>query len=164
MLQSKLAYESTGVIRLPKKKNNSGFTSTQILLVIIVIAGIVGVVFSSRLLSQSGKAANAEAAEEIDKIGIALDTYAKDNGDYPSTDQGIIALWEKPEIAPMPVNWNGPYLEIPIIKDPWGRDYIYIRPGVHNRFGYDLISFGADGMEGGTGEKEDVVSWIRPDE
>ena len=164
MLQSKLAYESTGVIRLPKKKNNSGFTSTQILFVIIVIAGVVGVVFSSRLLSQSGKAANAEAAEEIEKIGIALDTYAKDNGDYPSTDQGIIALWEKPEIAPMPVNWNGPYLEIPIIKDPWGRDYIYIRPGVHNRFGYDLISFGADGIEGGTGEKEDVVSWIRSDE
>ena len=164
MLQSKLAYESTGVIRLPKKKNNSGFTSTQVLLVIIVIAGVVGVVFPSRLLSQSGKAANAEAAEEIEKIGIALDTYAKDNGDYPSTDQGIIALWEKPEIAPMPVNWNGPYLEIPIIKDPWGRDYIYIRPGVHNHFGYDLISFGADGIEGGTGEKEDVVSWIRPDE
>ena len=164
MLQSKLAYESTGVIRLPKKKNNSGFTSTQVLLVIIVIAGVVGVVFSSRLLSQSGKAANAEAAEELEKIGIALDTYAKDNGDYPSTDQGIIALWEKPEIAPMPVNWNGPYLEIPIIKDPWGRDYIYIRPGVHNPFGYDLISFGADGIEGGTGEKEDVVSWIRPDE
>ena len=118
MLQSKLAYESTGVIRLPKKKNNSGFTSTQVLLVIIVIAGVVGVVFSSRFLSQSGKAANAEAAEEIEKIGIALDTYAKDNGDYPSTDQGIIALWEKPEIAPMPVNWNGPYLEIPNIKDP----------------------------------------------
>ena len=77
-----------------KKKNNSGFTSTQILLVIIVIVGIVGVVFSSRLLSQSGKAFNAEAAGEIEKIGIALDTYAKDNGDYPSTDQGITALGE----------------------------------------------------------------------
>ena len=150
---------------MPKKKNNSGFTSTQVLLIIVVIAGIVGVIFaSSRLLSQSRKASNAEAAEQIEEIGIALDTYAKDNGDYPSTDQGITALWEKPEIAPMPVNWNGPYLEIPIIKDPWGRDYIYIRPGVHNRVGYDLISLGSDGIEGGSSDGEDIVSWIRPDE
>jgi len=116
------------------------------------------------MLGQSRKASNAEAAEQIEEIGIALDTYAKDNGDYPSTDQGITALWEKPEIAPMPVNWNGPYLEIPIIKDPWGRDYIYIRPGVHNRVGYDLISLGSDGIEGGSSDGEDIVSWIRPDE
>ena len=136
----------------------------KILFVIIVIGIIVAVVLAPRILGQAGKALQAQATEEIETIGIALDQYAKDNGDYPSTEQGLTALWEKPELPPIPINWLGPYLAIPITKDPWGNDYVYIRPGVHNRYGYDLLSFGSDGREGGRGDAEEVVSWIRPDE
>jgi general secretion pathway protein G len=142
----------------------SGLTSTQLLVVVIVIGIAAAVVLAPRILGQAGKALQAQAAEEIETIGIALDAYAKDNGDYPSTEQGLAALWEKPEKPPISIDWKGPYLKVPITKDPWGNDYIYIRPGVHDRYGYDLISFGRDGREGGTGDAEDVASWIRPDE
>ena len=142
----------------------SGLTSTQILIVLVVIGIVAAVILAPRLLGQAGKAQQAQAVEEIEKIGIALDRYAKDNGDYPSTEQGLAALWEKPEEPPRPIDWKGPYLQIPITKDPWGNEYVYIRPGIHDRYGYDLISFGSDGREGGTGDAEEIVSWIRPDE
>ena len=145
-------------------KKQAGLTSTQLLIVIVVIAIVAAVILAPRILGQAGKALQAKAAEEIETIGIALDTYAKEQGDYPSTEQGLAALWEKPEKPPLPPNWQTLYLKVPITKDPWGHEYIYIRPGIHNPYGYDLISFGSDGREGGTGEAEDVVSWIRPDE
>ena len=141
-----------------------GLTSTQVLIVIVAIGIVAAVIIAPRLLGQAGKAQQAQAVEEIETIGIALDRYAKDNGDYPSTEQGLAALWEKPDKPPLPISWKGPYLKIPITKDPWGSDYIYIRPGIHDRYGYDLISFGSDGREGGTGDAEEIVSWIRPDE
>ena len=142
----------------------SGLTLVQILVVVVILGVIAAVVLAPRLLGQAGRALQTRAAEDIETLGIALDRYAKDSGDYPSTDQGLKALWEKPEEPPLPINWLGPYIQIPITKDPWGNPYIYIRPGVHDRYGYDLISFGSDGVEGGTGEAEDVVSWIRRDE
>jgi len=141
-----------------------GLTSTQMLIVIAVIGIVAAVIVAPRLLGQAGKAQQAQAVEEIETIGIALDRYAKDNGDYPSTEQGLAALWENPDKPPLPISWKGPYLEIPITQDPWGNDYIYIRPGIHNRYGYDLISFGSNGQEGGSGDAEEIVSWIRPDE
>jgi general secretion pathway protein G len=151
--------------RLKKFINSQfGFTATQLLIVIVVIGIVAAVYYAPRILGQAGKALQARAAEEIEMIGIALDTYAKDNGDYPSTEQGLAALWEKPEQPPVPTDWKGPYLKVPITRDPWEKEYIYIRPGVHDRYGYDLISFGRDEREGGTGDAEDVVSWIRADE
>ena len=142
----------------------SGLTLTQVLIVLVVVGVIAAVILAPRLLGQAGRALQTRAAEDIETLGIALDRYAKDNGDYPSTEQGLKSLWESPEEPPLPINWLGPYMQIPIMKDPWGNPYIYIRPGVHDEYGYDLISFGSDGMEGGTGEAEDVVSWIRRDE
>ncbi len=142
----------------------SGLTLIQVLVIIGVLGVIAAVLLAPRLLGQAGRALQAEAANQIELLGIALDRYAKDNGDYPSTEQGVKALWEKPEEPPLPINWLGPYIQIPITVDPWGNPYIYIRPGTHDRYGYDLISFGSDGIEGGTGEAEDVVSWIRRDE
>ena len=142
----------------------SGLTSTQVLIVIVAIGIVAAVIIAPRILGQAGKAQQAQAVEEIETIGIALDRYAKDNGDYPSTEQGLAALWEKPDIPPLPISWIGPYLKISITKDPWGNDYVYIRPGIHDRYGYDLISFGSDGREGGTGDAVEIVSWIRPGE
>lgn len=148
----------------PMLRSQTGLTSIQIIVVVAVIGIIAAVLLAPRLLGQAGRALQAQAAEEIEILGIALDRYAKDNGDYPSTEQGLKALWETPEEAPLPVNWTGPYIDIPITADPWGKPYVYIRPGVHDAYGYDLVSFGSDGLEGGSGEGEDVVSWIRRDE
>ena len=148
----------------PIDSKQAGLTGIQVLVVIGVLGIIAAVLLAPRLLGQAGRALQAEAATQIELLGIALDRYAKDNGDYPSTEQGLKALWEIPEEPPLPVNWVGPYIQIPITVDPWGNPYIYIRPGTHDQYGYDLISFGSDGIEGGTGEAEDVVSWIRRDE
>ena len=148
----------------PIDSKQAGLTGIQVLVVIGVLGIIAAVLLAPRLLGQAGRALQAEAANQIELLGIALDRYAKDNGDYPSTEQGLKALWEIPEEPPLPVNWVGPYIQIPITVDPWGNPYIYIRPGTHDQYGYDLISFGSDGIEGGTGEAEDVVSWIRRDE
>ncbi len=142
----------------------SGITLVQLLIVIAILVVIAAVLLAPRLLGQAGRALQTQAAEDIETLGIALDRYAKDNGDYPSTEQGLKALWEHPEKPPIPIYWLGPYIQIPITEDPWGNPYVYIRPGVHDQYGYDLISFGSDGVEGGSGEAEDVVSWIRRDE
>ena len=142
----------------------SGLTLIQILVGVVVLGVIAAVVLAPRLLGQAGRALQTRAAEDIETLGIALDRYAQDSGDYPSTEQGLKALWEKPEAPPSPINWVEPYIQIPITEDPWENPYVYLRPGTHDRYGYDLISFGSDGVEGGTGEAEDVVSWIRRDE
>jgi len=149
---------------LKLKYRQKGFTTTQLLIVIIIAVIVVAVILAPRLIGQRGRMLHAKSSEQIEKIGIALDTYAKDNGVYPSSEQGLKALWEKPEQPPYPINWVSAYLDEPIIEDPWGNDYIYICPGIHDEYGYDLISFGSDGCEGGSGDAEDIVSWIRPGE
>ena len=106
----------------------AGLTSVQILVVVVILGIIAAVLLAPRLLGQAGRALQAQAAEEIETLGIALDRYAKDNGDYPSTEQGLKALWEKPEAPPIPIMWEEPYIQIPITEDPWGNPYIYIRP------------------------------------
>jgi general secretion pathway protein G len=127
---------------------------------LLVAAGVA----AARFLQQGEQTKRQHALEEVEELGFALDRYAKDNGDYPSTEQGLRALWELPSGIPQPPNWQGPYIDRPIVKDPWGNLYIYVRPGRHDRYTYDLFSYGADGVEGGRGEGEDVVSWLRPDE
>ena len=83
----------------------AGLTSIQVLVVVIVLGIIAAVLLAPRLLGQAGRALQAQAAEDIETLGIALDRYAKDNGDYPSTEQGLKALWEKPEAPPSPIGW-----------------------------------------------------------
>ncbi len=141
-----------------------GLTLIQILIGIAILGVIGAVLLAPRLLGQAGRTLQTRANEDIETLGIALDRYANDCGDYPSTEQGLKALWEKPQTPPIPIEWLGPYIQIPITTDPWGNPYVYIRPGIHDRYGYDLLSFGSDGLEGGTGDGEDIASWIRRDE
>ena len=132
--------------------------------ILIAVLLIVGGVATARLVQRSAQEKRQHALDDLETIGFALDRYAKDNGDYPSTEQGLRALWEYPKGLPAPPNWNGPYLDKPILKDPWGNPYIYRRPGRHDRYTYDLFSYGADGVEGGRGDGEDVISWLRPED
>ena len=144
----------------------SGFTLVHLLIVIaVVVVLVLAGVAAPQLLRQrqQEKASRTQATDDIDALGLALDIYANNNGTYPSTEQGLKALWEKPIIPPAPGGWQGPYLDRPILKDPWENNYVYIHPGRHNKHDYDLLSYGKDGIAGGEGDNEDIVNWTEED-
>ena len=136
--------------------NRSGFTLIEIMVVIIILGILVGLIVP-RFLEKPEKARIVKAQMQIESISGALKEYKLDNGDYPTTEQGLEALVEKPSIGQVPKKYpeKGYLPKIP--KDPWGNDYVYISPGEHGDF--DLISYGADGEEGGEGKNADVQSW-----
>ena len=144
------------------RNGTSAFSLVRLLIIIAVVA-ILGGVAAPRLLRQQERNRRTEAANDIDKLGLALDIYANHNGAYPSTEQGLKALWEKPIISPVPGNWQGPYLDKPILEDSWDNDYVYIYPGRRNKHDYDLLSYGKDGIAGGKGSNEDIVNWTEED-
>ena len=149
---------------MPKicRNGTSAFTLVQLLIIITVVVVLAGVA-APRLLRQQEKARRTQATNDIDALGLALDIYANHNGIYPSTEQGLKALWEKPIIPPVPSNWQGPYLDKPILEDPWENDYVYIYPGRHNEYDYDLLSYAKDRIAGGKGDNEDIVNWTEED-
>ncbi|MPV85666.1 type II secretion system major pseudopilin GspG [Ostreibacterium oceani] len=133
-----------------------GFTLIELVVVIAIIAVMAGIVVT-KMVDKPGEARAVAAAADITAISQALQLYKIDNFVYPSSDQGLQALVEKPTLPPVPKNYatSGYLSKLP--KDPWGNDYIYLSPGQHGDF--DLYSFGADGVVGGEGENADVVSW-----
>jgi general secretion pathway protein G len=133
-----------------------GFTLIEIL-VVIVILGVLAALVVPRVIERPDEARVVAAKTDIATIMQALKLYRLDNQRYPTTEQGLSALVAKPEQPPMPPNWkpNG-YLER-LPKDPWGRPYQYLNPGLKGEI--DVFSFGADGQPGGTGFDADVGSW-----
>ncbi len=134
-----------------------GFTLIEILVVIVVIA-ILAALVAPNVFQHVGAAKSATTRSQMEMFTTTLDAYRLDNGAYPSTEQGLGALWELPAVQP-PANWRGPYLRKAVPLDPWGRAYIYQNPGQSNPNGFDLISLGADGQPGGEGEDADIMSW-----
>ena len=135
-----------------------GFTLIEILVVIIVL-GLLAALVGPRILGRVSEAKSATARTQIELLGLALDNYRLDNGLYPTSEQGLGALQEKPTREPIPLNWRGPYLRKALPLDPWGRPYIYMSPGEHNPSGYDLSTLGRDGQPGGEDEDADIASW-----
>ncbi len=132
----------------------SGFTLIELMLVVIIISVLVALVVP-RLVGRSQEARFAAAQAQIEAhLATALDLYELDNGIYPSTEQGLVALRKMPPSPPSPPNWKGPYIK-KTPKDPWGNPYNYISPGTHNLHDYDLFSYGADGIE----SSDDIVNW-----
>ena len=127
------------------------------MLVVIVVIAILASLVAPNIFQHVGAAKSATAKAQIEMLGAALDAYRLDNGTYPTTQQGLDALWQRPAVDP-PANWRAPYLRKPVPLDPWGRPYMYQFPGQQSRQGYDLVSFGADGKPGGEGEDADIVS------
>ena len=136
-----------------RRRTASGFTLLELLVVMVIIGLLAGIV-APQYFAQIGKSNAKVARAQIESFGQALDQYRLDVGHYPSTEQGLLALRSAPQQV---ARWQGPYLKRDIPEDPWGRAYIYRRPGQHGD--YDLISLGADGQPGGEGENADIVSW-----
>lgn len=135
------------------KRKEKGFTLVEILVVIIII-GLLAALVGPRLFGKVGTAKLKAAKAQIELFGTALDAMRLDVGRYPTSEEGLKALREKPSGME---NWRGPYLPKEIPVDPWGKAYVYKSPGEQGD--YDLISYGLDGAPGGEGENEDVVSW-----
>jgi general secretion pathway protein G len=140
-------------------RRESGFTLIEILIVVTIL-GILASLVAIRLMDRPGEARIMKAKLEIQTIENALKLYKLDNGVYPSTEQGLRALVEKPTVGRVPKKWReGGYFEKGVVPtDPWENDYIYLSPGVHNQ-DFDIYSYGADGEEGGEGENADITNW-----
>jgi general secretion pathway protein G len=133
-----------------------GFTLIEIM-VVIVILGVLAALVVPRVLERPDEARAVAAKSDIASMMQALKLYRLDNQRYPTGEQGLPALIAKPEQPPIPPNWkSGGYLER-LPKDPWGRPYVYVNPGVKGEI--ELFSFGADGQQGGTGIDADIGSW-----
>lgn len=130
-----------------------GFTLLE-LMVVMVIIGLLAAYVAPRYFSQVGKSETQLARAQIDALEKALDQYRADTGHYPSTEQGLAALTERPSNEP---RWGGPYLKRSVPLDPWGRAYLYKYPGEHTEL--DLSTLGRDGRAGGTGDSTDVTNW-----
>jgi general secretion pathway protein G len=130
-----------------------GFTLLELLVVMVIIGLLAGYV-GPRYFAQIGKSEVKTARAQIDAFEKALDQYRLDVGRYPSTEQGLAALFARPENEP---KWQGPYLRRAPPPDPWGNPYIYRYPGQNAEF--DLLSHGRDGKPGGSEEDADITNW-----
>jgi general secretion pathway protein G len=131
-----------------------GYTLVE-LLVVLAILGLLVAIAAPRLMKYLGSAKVDTAKVQIERLGSVLDLYRLEIGHYPTEQEGLTALVDRPAQAD---KWNGPYLKNrDALTDPWGRPYGYRSPGEHGE--YDLYSLGADGREGGDGEDRDVTSW-----
>lgn len=138
--------------------NNKGFTIIEIL-VVIVILGILGTLLVPKIMNKPDEARVTKAKMDIKAIQSALKIYKLENGIYPTTEQGLDALIKKTDIEPIPNNFKkGGYVEADNMKDPWGRDFVYRSPGEDDR-DFEIISYGADGKEGGEDFKADIKSF-----
>jgi len=137
--------------RLPAARHARGFTLLELVMVLVII-GVILAMVGPRVFNSLGRASSERAKVQIEQLGGALELYKLDTGRYPSTQEGLAALMAAPSGV---ANWNGPYLKDPkTLKDPWSRDFTYKSPG--EKGGYDLVSLGADGKEGGDGENKDI--------
>jgi len=134
-------------------KQNQGFTLIEIMLVVVIIGALAAMVVP-RLSGRSEQAKKAIAKADIaTNLATALKLYELDNGNFPTTSQGLDALMSKPSSPPVPQNWNGPYIEKEAV-DPWGAEYVYESPG-RQRPDYDLYSKGKNPND----EEDDIVNW-----
>lgn len=133
-----------------------GFTLIEIM-VVVAILGILAALVVPKIMGRPDEARIVAAKQDIAAIKQALNLYRLDNTRYPTTDQGLQALVERPTSGPIPANWkSGGYLER-LPKDPWGAPYQYLSPGVRGEI--DIFSLGADGATGGEGNDADIGSW-----
>jgi general secretion pathway protein G len=141
----------------PTKSNlrQVGFTLIEIMIVIVIL-GILAALVVPKVMGRPDEARVVAAKQDINSLLQALKLYRLDNQTYPSTEQGLQALVNKPTSPPTPNNWkSGGYVDR-LPKDPWGNDYQYLNPGLHGEI--DVYSYGADGAPGGEGNNADIYN------
>ncbi|MBT8063921.1 MAG: type II secretion system major pseudopilin GspG [Xanthomonadales bacterium] len=126
-----------------------GFTLVELLLVLVILALIGGLVLPGIIGKAEGAKVKA-AASQINRLAMAVESYYLDTGDTPENLEQLV----EDNSAD---GWNGPYVKPSSLKDPWGREYVYVYPGEHGDF--DLYSLGADGQPGGEDKNADINSW-----
>jgi len=134
-------------------KADEGFTFIETIVtitIILILSAAVG--FSA--IKYVERAKMAACRNQIETFRLALQSYLLDCGTYPTESQGLPALWEKPILAPVPSNWDGPYIDRQVPKDPWGRDYVYKSPGEKN-LPFTIMSNGPRGE----GKDAAIYSW-----
>jgi general secretion pathway protein G len=137
-----------------RRTRERGFTLIE-MMVVMVIIGLLMALVGPRFIRQEEKAKLRAARAQITLLGTALDTFRLDVGRYPTSQEGLAALRQRPFGLE---RWDGPYLSKDVPKDPWDRLYVYRSPGEGGR-PYDLVSLGADGGPGGEGDGRDIASW-----
>jgi len=137
-----------------RRRRQAGFTLIEIMVVMVII-GLLMALVGPNLIGRSEKAKTQAAAMQIERLGTVLDTFRLDIGRYPSTQEGLQALVQRPSGLE---RWDGPYLNKGVPKDPWDRPYVYRSPGEGGR-PYDIYSLGADGAPGGQDQNRDITSW-----
>lgn len=138
-------------------RNMDGWTFIETIIVIAIIMILTSTVgFMS--FKYVDKAKTATARTQIETLSLSLHSYFFDNGNFPSEEQNLDALWEQPTGFPAAPNWDGPYIEKKVKLDPWGNPYTYQNPGP-NGLPFGIISYGADGSPGGENNNKDIFSW-----
>jgi general secretion pathway protein G len=150
--------QSSVWVRPESKNSDDGFSLLE-LMVVVVILSILALVIIPRVIDRPDQARVARVQSDLSVISSAIKLYRLDNFKYPTTAQGLTALVTRPVSEPVPKNWaqNGYLDRLPV--DPWGSAYQFLSPGVHDDF--DVFSFGADGISGGTGLDADIGSWTQ---
>jgi general secretion pathway protein G len=133
------------------KYRTRGFTLLE-LLVVLVILGLLAAYVGPKYFSQLSRSETTVANSQIQALQRALDSFRIDNGRYPTTEEGLPALTQRPSGLD---KWNGPYLQKVAPRDPWGRPYTYRSPGPASD--YEVTSLGKDGQPGGSGESADLA-------
>jgi general secretion pathway protein G len=137
-------------------RGEAGFTLVE-MLVVITIIGLIMSLVGPRVLNYLAESKVKAAKIQMQSFSSALDLFNLDTGRYPATGEGLAALIQPPGTIPA---WNGPYLKGGVLpNDPWGKPYVYHSPGEHGT--YDILSYGSDGQEGGTGTAADIANWAR---
>ena len=132
----------------------AGFTLIE-LMVVLVIIGVLAALIVPNVLERADDARVSAARADVNMLMQQLKLYRLDNQRYPTTEQGLQALAAKPTAGPVPPNWKTYLDKLP--NDPWGRPYQYLNPGIKGEV--DVMSFGADGQQGGEGRNADIGSW-----
>lgn len=144
------------LLRLPAGvgKAERGFTLMEMLVVLVVI-GLIAAVAIPQIMGLLESAKHKAARIQVETLGQSLTFYQLDMNAYPTSEQGLAALWQAPPQLNM---WNGPYVrQERQLLDPWGRPFVYRSPGQNGPF--DLITLGADGKEGGSGDNADIAAF-----